>query len=239
MDLEGKYEWVNSKRTGNPIVSFVLHSKRWLRDERFDVMIQDAAGIRAPKVFSNLCLEHGKSYRFDFDTVDWNWQVGDGFVITRRNGKNVNLRWIFNASGPDGGECPECHGTHTCTVCNGRGTLMDSMHNVRTCQKCHGTGRCQTCYIPTSGEQNPADSRRGKRVAVLRQQIMELTKKIEQAQWDLRMMELHNFPPYPRRTSSTWSNSSIIMSQNQLIYNYQTQLSKLQYELQQLESQGL
>lgn len=69
MDLEGKYEWVNSKRTGKPIISFVLHSTRWLRDEHFDVMLQDAAGMRAPKVFANLTLEHGKSYRFDFDTA--------------------------------------------------------------------------------------------------------------------------------------------------------------------------
>lgn len=37
MDLEGKYEWVNSKRTGKPNISFVLHSTRWLRDEHFDV----------------------------------------------------------------------------------------------------------------------------------------------------------------------------------------------------------
>ena len=236
MDLEGKYEWVNSKRTGKPIISFVLHSTRWLRDEHFDVMLQDAAGMRAPKVFANLTLEHGKSYRFDFDTVDWNWQKGDCFVITRRNGKAVNLQWMFNASGPDGGDCPECHGTHICSACNGRGTLIDSMHNVQTCQRCHGTGRCQTCYIPAYGEQNPADGRKERRVQVLRQQIMELNKKIEQAQWDLRMMELNNVPSPLRHTTP---NYSIIQSQNQLIFGYQTQLGKLQHELQQLENQGL
>ena len=114
--------------------------------------------------------------------------------------------------------------------------MIDSMHNVQTCQRCHGTGRCQTCYIPAYGEQNPADGRKERRVQVLRQQIMELNKKIEQAQWDLRMMELNNVPSPLRHTTP---NYSIIQSQNQLIFGYQTQLGKLQHELQQLENQGL
>lgn len=228
MDLEGKYEWVNSKRTGQPIISFVLHSTRWLRDEHFDVMLVDAVGQRQSKVFTNLCLEHGKSYRFDYDTIDWNWQKGDAFVITHRNGKDVDLRWVFNSSGPSEGECPECHGTHLCSACNGRGHIKDSMHIIIPCQRCRGTGRCQTCYIPSYGEQNPADNRKAQRVNTLRQQIMELTQKIEKAEWDLRMMKM-------RSVNAPTSLHSVEMSQSQLIYGYQKQLSDLQYELQQLE----
>lgn len=226
MDLEGRYEWITSRRTGSPAISFVLHSTRWIRDEHFDAVLIDATGIRPPKTFNNLCLEHGKSYRFDFDTIDWEWRAGDSFVITRRNGKDVNLKWVFDSKGPSEGECPECHGTHICSACNGRGHLIDSHHTIQTCQRCHGTGRCQTCYIPSHGDKNPGDEYKSRRVDTLRMQIVELREKIAKEEGNLRMMQ---------RNQST--SSFTLSSQNQLLFTYQKQLNALQYELQQLEQE--
>ena len=66
-----------------------------------------------------------------------------------------------------------------------------------------------------------------RKIETLRQRIQELQMKIERADWDEKIMKL-------RGTDITFRNN--YMSQVSLKYQYEKQLTNLQYELQQLEN---
>lgn len=61
----------------------------------------------------------------------------------------------------------------------------------------------------------------------MRQSIQELQVKIERADWDERIMKLRG---------TDISSRNVYMSQVNLKYQYERQLSELQYKLQQLEN---
>lgn len=66
-----------------------------------------------------------------------------------------------------------------------------------------------------------------RKIEALRQTIRELQAKIEQAEWDRRMMQLDGLD---RSSHITYS------SQLELKYQYELQLIQAQHELQQLEN---
>lgn len=149
MGFNGHFELVSSQRLfGIKIYSFVLKCTNWLLNETVDCMICDELG-RNPFFFRNQNFKAGNSYRFDLDTVNWEWCQHDYFAILNENGKIINS-WQLKLKEYGPGECPECHGTHKCRKCNGQGMIYPprQIWNATTCDNCGGTGICQTCDIP-------------------------------------------------------------------------------------------
>lgn len=249
MSFRGQFNWIQCIRQGGKkAVSFTLTCTNMFQSEVFDAAIMDGAGQLQPMLFRQEKLAAGKSFRFDFDTVGWDWCQGDTFAILDKKGQiDRRNQWTLNIRVPAPGECKECHGTHKCKCCHGTGMITNHhTHEVVSCEICHGTGICQICYVPfrntvsnsyggtngigqmysTANMPNP-DAAKQRRIDALRQRIQELQMKIERADWDERIMKLRGTDVAARR---------VYMSQVQLKYQYERQLADLQYELQQLES---
>ena len=230
MSLKGQFNQIISQRVqGMRIYSFTLTNSAWLGSETFDAMLCDAYG-QQPWYYRNQTLKAGQSFRFDFDTVDWQWCQGDFFAILGRKDKIVD-KWVLNLKEYAPGECPECHGTHKCGHCNGQGYSFSFNSGVAQCPYCGGTGVCQTCYIPRrkpsmiAPSQNPnIGSTRAKRhrpVAVIQSEINDVRHQIEQIEWNWRMRDMRG----------QQVSYSLFQSENQLRYTLQMKLSKLEREL--------
>ena len=76
---------------------------------------------------------------------------------------------------------------------------------------------------------NP-DMNRQRKINALREQIHDLEAKIEQAEWDRRMMQ---------RRETDISSRSVYSSHLNLMHQYKIRLIQLQSELQQLENMNL
>lgn len=149
MGFKGKFELTTSTRiSGVRFHSFVLKCTNLLLSETVDCMISDEHN-RQPFFFRGQTFKAGRSYRFDFDTVDWQWCQHDYFAILDNNDKIVK-KWQLNLKEYKPGECPECHGTLKCKKCNGQGVVYPHgrMWEYKTCDACGGTGTCHTCDIP-------------------------------------------------------------------------------------------
>ena len=81
-------------------------------------------------------------------------------------------------------------------------------------------------YNASSNVLSNQEASKQRKIAALRQSIQELQAKIERADWDERMMKLRGTDISSRR---------VYMSQVNLKFQYERQLSELQYKLQQLE----
>lgn len=149
MGFKGKFELTTSTRiSGARFYSFVLKCTNLLLGETVDYMISDEFNQR-PFYYRNQTFKAGRSYRFDFDTVDWEWCQHDYFAILGKNDKVIK-KWQLNLKEYKPGECPECHGTLKCKKCNGQGFIYQQgiMMEYKACDACGGTGICQTCFIP-------------------------------------------------------------------------------------------
>ena len=234
MSLKGQFEWVQSKRQGGrKIISLTLTCTNIFQSEKFDAALIAASGQPQPMFFRQQTLPAKKSFRFDFDTVGWDWCQGDMFALLDKKG-NVSNNWVLNMATYNPGECPECHGTKKCNKCGGTGMISNlSQHTVSVCDKCNGTGLCQTCYIPVRNIENanPAtDAIRQRKIALLKNRINELQKKIEDSKWNERMMQLKG---------TDFTSSTVYMSQANLTYKYEIELINLQSQLEQLEQMQL
>lgn len=231
---------------GKKAISFVLTNSDWFGSEVFNAALLSGDGSINPMHFSQQTLKHGEALHFNYDTIGWNWCQGDSFVILDNKGK-IKQSWPLNISTYALGECPECHGTHKCKTCMGRGTITDSTHMVSTCPVCHGTGLCQTCYIPTRGSAllsgylmggnvpDPAQYRM-RRKETLRSQINDLQHKIDKLERDAYIQDMHNaMRPWqtPSYTIST-ANSSLKLSYEQALIKARTELEQL--EMMDLQS---
>ena len=253
MSLKGQFVWIQSMRQGGrKAISFTLTCTNLFQSETFDAAIIDGVGQIEPMRFTQLSLGAKKSFRFDVDTVGWDWCQGDTFAILDKNGQIAkNNRWTLNIHVPAPGECRDCHGTHKCKYCNGTGFITNNYtHEISSCEVCHGIGICQTCYVPFRNIVNPAsafqqnvgagysynstfvdssnqEASKQRKITALRQSIQELQAKVERADWDERMMKLRG---------TDMSSRTVYMSQVNLKYQYERQLRELQYKLQQLEN---
>ena len=144
------------------------------------------------------------------------------------------------------GECPECHGTHRCGTCHGKGYVHNfNTHTIDTCPACGGTGECQTCYIPVrtissasapdnslnkiaSDISSNRDAMKQRQIAQLR--IYELQEKVRNTDWEIRMMDLKD---------QNISMRTVYNSKLELKYRYNKEIINLQSQLEQLEMQGL
>lgn len=245
MSFRGEFNWIQClHQGGRKAISFTLKCTNMFQTETFDAAIIDGNGQLQPMMFRQQRLAANKSLRFDFDTVGWDWCQGDTFAIIDKKGQmDKKNKWTLNLRVPAPGECRECHGTHKCKYCNGTGMITNHrQHEIESCTACHGTGVCQNCYVPfrngaaggtvgMGSTYNPADmpnpsAARQHKADSLRQRIQELQAKLERAEWDERIMKLRGTDVSSRR---------VYMSQVGLKYQYERQLSELQYELQQLE----
>ena len=149
MGFTGKFELTTSKRLpGVRLYSFVLKNTNLIQSETVDIMLSDEDN-RSPFYFRGQKLAAGRSYRFDYDTVDWLWYQHDYCAILGKNGKVIK-KWELDLPEYGPGECPECHGTHKCRKCNGQGYIYPPGRTweYKMCDACGGTGTCQRCDIP-------------------------------------------------------------------------------------------
>lgn len=238
MGFKGKFEWYSSLRSGGrKSITFTLTCDNLFQGETFDCAIMSNNGMTQPMIFRQLKLKAKQSLLFNLDTVDWEWSNGDTFVILGKN-DSIKKKWPLNLQMYAPGECPECHGTHKCRKCSGKGYVNLPNHTVEQCDVCIGNGVCQTCYVPQRNFSNinyPSSSGFGinnagnvkeRQVEVLRKSIADLQTKIEKTQWDMRMMQLKDMD----RT-----NTSVYLSYNQLLHQYNIQMIQLQSQLEQLE----
>ena len=240
------------RQGGRKAISFTLTCTNLFKSETFDAAIVDGTGQLQPMLFSQLSLGSKKSFRFDIDTVGWDWCQGDTFAILDKNGQIGKAnKWTLNIHVPAPGECHDCHGTHKCKQCNGTGIVTNNYsHEISSCEVCHGTGICQTCFVPfrnvtnlnSTFQQNVGtgygdnkasiyssnqEAAKQRKIMALRQSIQELQTKIDRADWDERFMKFRGTDISSRR---------VYMSQVSLKYQYEKKLSELQYQLQQLEN---
>jgi hypothetical protein len=149
MGFKGHFELVPQKSLrGGLLYSFVLKNTDFFGSETIDCMI-GYEGCAVPFIFRDQKLKAGRSYRFDLDTVNWNWHNHDFFAIIDEKGK-ILKKWELNLKEYAPGECPECHGTMKCRKCNGTGFVypQGKIYECKPCDKCGATGICQTCFIP-------------------------------------------------------------------------------------------
>lgn len=130
------------------VFTFVLQNTDWMGSQTVNLLFSDAAGNLSSSY--QVEVRHGTSVYLGEQNTGWQWCQGDYAAVTDKSGK-VKERWQLLLPVYKSGACPECHGTHKCASCNGRGTWKDTRQNRVFCPVCLGTGVCQTCYIPLRG----------------------------------------------------------------------------------------
>lgn len=248
MSLKGQFSWYSSlRRGGHKAITFTLTCTNLLQSEDFDAVLVDGSGQIAPLYYRGLSLKARNSFRFDLDSCGWYWCQNDFFaIIDERN--NIKERWDLHLPQYAPGECPECHGTHRCGTCQGKGYVHNfNTHTIDTCIACGGTGECQTCYIPlrtlssSSVSNNPLnniasdissnrDAVKQHQIAQLRQRIYELQENVRNVDWEIRMMDFKD---------QNISMRTVYNSKLELKYRYNKEIINLQSQLEQLEMQGL
>ena len=239
MSMDLKYEWLQYgclRKGGQLSYALRITCTRWLKTEKVAYTIVDGSGQLPPQQgYMELKAGQYKVIDYDHPPGEWDWCDGDFIIIYDSKGREYD-RHVFRMTTYGPGECPECHGSHHCATCHGTGRITDRMHMVSTCPRCLGTGVCQKCYVPTrNGGTNPnVEMSRQHKIDDLRKRITELESKISQCEFEERMRKLRtaNFGYDTSRTTDD-------MRQAQLKYEYQSQLIKLRYELEQLEMRGL
>lgn len=237
MALKGEFQWYRSlHQGGKKAISFVLTNKNMFAVETFDCAIVDQTGQEPPSIRRRLKLKVNEQFTFNYDTCGWNWCNGDYFAILGKSDK-IEKRWDLNLKVYQRGACPECHGSHRCAHCQGRGYIEDTQHNMHNCQYCNGSGICQTCYVPmrgnnqltgATGDENAGEFReqsRQRRIIGLQQRISQITAQLDNLEWELRSM---------RRKDLDVTARMAYMAQIELRHSLQQQLTQMQYQLQQL-----
>lgn len=240
MGLTGSFSWIQSvRRSGRKAVSFTLKCTNFLQAETFDAVIMAQDENVQPMMFRQLRLNAGKSYRFDFDTVGWDWCQGDIFAILNKKGE-IDQKWPLEIQSYAPGECPDCHGTHVCMKCRGQGSYWDNGQTLVTCRTCGGTGVCQTCYVPTrsdslhqgnsnsfnqipSTQSDEQKKNRKRQIEVYRQSLADTEEKIRQYNFEFNLEQVRN------------PQSKTIMSKLHLIHKLETQRDRYRDKIAQLE----
>lgn len=220
--------------------SFSLKNTDWFGKEKVDIVVCDAYG-QQPWYFRDTVIKAGETFEINRDTVGWDWAQGDFCALLDKRNR-ITQKWELQLKVYGPGECPDCHGTHKCRHCNGQGYPFDPRNpQVVPCPYCGGTGTCQTCDIPVRqpryspsapmGQQGggfPGGSspqQRQQAYANLTQAISELQSKIQQVDWDMKMMQLRG---------TDVSSASVYRSYLSLKHGYERQLLDLQNKLQNL-----
>lgn len=144
-NFKGEFLKTKSSKLGLPIVSFVLTNSNLFVNETINILISDTTGTKRRSM--RLELQKGLSYRFDIDTIGWDWAQYDIFSIIDNSGRIIQ-QWQCRMPEYDHISCPHCHGTKKCRFCNGEGVSLTANYQVLTCSACGGTGICQYCDVP-------------------------------------------------------------------------------------------
>lgn len=150
MSFKATFNLIPSKRFNNHISlwSLTLKCTNVLFGETVDIGLFPSDGSQ-PWYFRNIKFKAGQSYIFDYDTVDWKWRQDDYAAILGPNNSIVE-KFLFHMKEYGPGECPECHGTHKCKKCNGKGYVWPPgrIDLSTRCDRCNGNGICITCDVP-------------------------------------------------------------------------------------------
>lgn len=237
MGLKGSFDTYQSPRAGGmKKVGFVLTCDNMFQKESFDAAIMSADGVTQPMVFRGLELDAKRSFRFDYDTVGWDWCNGDSFCILGKK-DSVKKRWEMKMQQYAPGECPDCHGSQKCSYCSGRGFVRGNGITLDQCPHCYGTGVCQRCHVsqrnpvmpvPTAYDNTgTGNMARRRQCDAIRQRIAELQEKIRQTEWDMQLMQLRD---------RDVKHHSVFSSYNRLLFEYRRSVTELQSQLYQLEN---
>lgn len=244
MSFRGKFEWYNSiQQGGKKAITFTLTCKNMFMRETFDCAIMDSSGQQPSQIRRRIKLKPKESFVFNYDTCGWDWCIGDFFAIIDSNNDNILERWDVDVKVYGRGECPECHGSHRCSKCNGTGIMNNPYtHTMSQCPVCSGTGLCQTCYVPvrygstmyneiySNGSIPNPNLNKQYRIEALQRRISELQKMIERAEWNERMMQLR------RIDKSMGTTFMHILNQK---VQYEQQIIQLQHQLDQLSNMNI
>lgn len=244
MSLKGKFEWFNSiQQGGKKAISFTLTCKSMFMSETFDCAIMDSSGQQPSQIRRQIKLKPNESFIFNYDTCGWNWCVGDYFAIIDSKNDSIIKRWDVDVKVYGRGECPECHGSHRCSRCNGTGIVHNPYtHTMSQCTTCSGTGVCQTCYVPvrygsalyneiySNGSMPNPSLNKQMKIDDIQRRIQELQKIVEQAEWNERMMRLR------RIDKSMGTTFMHILNQK---VQYEQQIIQLQHQLDQLSNMNI
>ena len=209
MSFSGEFKLITSQRAaGVRIWSFSLKCTNWLQSETIDFMLCDCYE-RQPWYYRKQTIKAGQVFRFDYDTVGWQWYQGDYFAILGKNDK-IEERWFLRLPEYGPGECPECHGTHRCSHCRGQGYSVDLKRtgDITACPYCGGTGTCSTCDVPRrpqpvggglvgyGGEAQATGGGSGgllhrhRSPSQIQADMADVRSKLTQVEWDLRRMQM-------------------------------------------------
>ena len=198
--------------TQRNIFTLVIHNSDWLGHERFTVRFSSMGEVNTASF--DIDLKAGQVIELDIRNTGWDWCMGDYAEVVDNKGK-VRQRWDFKPVVYRAGACPDCHGTHKCPTCQGRGRWVDKQRNYVYCPACHGTGQCQTCYVPVrgandaggAGEQlsadysQPANLRHHRPATVIQGEIKRKERELEQVN---RNLENRTNPQPTQAWQSNW-----------------------------------
>lgn len=229
--------------TQRNIYSFILHNDDWFGSQQLTVVLADMGMVHHQSF--TIELKAGQAIELDVRNTSWDWCIGDVAIILDKKGKEKK-RWSFQPRVYGVGECPDCHGTHRCRACDGRGRWPDNMRNYVYCPTCHGTGVCQTCYIPTRNEQGvspaiqqgqqPVTRQRYHRpAAIIQGEIKRTERELEQVN---RNLENRTNPQPQEVIRNSWSGTTIYVKPKgdfgSYTYHLTRQSAELEHKLREL-----
>ena len=168
MSFKGQFNWIQSMRQGGrKAISVTLTCTNLFKSETFDAAIIDCTGQQQPMLFSQLSLGAKKSFRFDMDTVGWDWCQGDTFAVLDKNGQmGKDNKWTLNIHVPAPGECRDCHGTGMCQTCYV--PIRNVVNPIATFQP---NSNIEYRYNSTSADSSNQEAAKQRKIAALRQRI--------------------------------------------------------------------
>lgn len=196
--------------TQRNIYSLVIHNTGWIGHEKIMIRFYSIGAVNSAAF--DVDLKAGQSIELDIRNTGWDWCMGDYAAVIDKKG-NVKERWDFQPTVYRPGACPDCHGTHRCTACQGRGRWTDRQRNYVYCPSCHGTGQCQTCYVPVRGAADEGfpsmagsglqetPKRHHRAVAVIQGDIKRKERELEQVN---RNLENRTNPQPTQAWQSNW-----------------------------------
>lgn len=230
MSFKGKFTWITSlTQGGRKAISFTLKNDNLLQPEIFDAAIVDGSNTIPTKRIYQMKLRAGEKVIFNADNGEWDWAQGDFFAILNKKGE-IKERWDLNLPTLAPGECKECHGTHKCGSCGGKGKILNrSQHTYEICPACRGTGICQTCFVPT--RQNSPHSPTYSLMSDIQGQTNltnrdKIQHQIQDLQYKIFMLdqEIMNM----QRTGQSVSMHSIFQDKLKMKYFYEKEIIRLQ-----------
>ena len=231
--------------TQRNIYSLVLTNTDWLGQQQFTIVLSDMG--MSKKASFDITLKSGKAIELDVRNTGWDWCMGDFAMVVDKKGREKE-RWNFTPKVYAPGTCPECHGTHRCKACDGRGQWFDKTRRAVICPTCHGTGQCQTCFVPVREgspsystpnplSQSPVIQKSHRSVVLIQSDIRQKERELDQVTKDLDRRTnpqptqvIQSGWPYPGTTVYVKPNGDF----SSYTYHLSRRKAELEHEIKEL-----